>query len=148
MFLPRNPWRREPTESLNEPEEEDLERLAELREQGSRLNLPHPVRGFLRFDSEQAARQVAELLGKEGFSCRIRASQDGSWVTVAIRQLVPTPGGIGVAETALSGLLGAVAHVSTPYALSAVLLFRLITFYLPAALGWLALNYLQRHDVL
>jgi len=94
MFLPRNPWRREPTESLNEPEEEDLERLAELREQGSRLNLPHPIRGFLRFDSEQAARQVAELLGKEGFSCRIRASQDGSWVTVAIRQLVPTPGGI------------------------------------------------------
>lgn len=94
MFVPRNPWRREPTESLNEPQEEDLDRLAELREQGSRLNLPHPVRGFLRLDSERAAREVAGLLGKAGFSCRVRAGQDGSWVTVAIRQLVPTPGGI------------------------------------------------------
>ncbi len=66
----------------------------------------------------------------------------------AIASVVPTPGGIGVAETALSGLLGAVAHVATGYALSAVLLFRLITFYVPAALGWVALNYLQRRDVL
>jgi glycosyltransferase 2 family protein len=66
----------------------------------------------------------------------------------AIASVVPTPGGIGVAETALSGLLGAVAHVETGYALSAVLVFRLITFYVPAALGWIALNYLQRRDVL
>ena len=66
----------------------------------------------------------------------------------AISSVVPTPGGIGIAETALAAGLGAVAHVSTGYALSAVLLFRLVTFYLPAALGWVALNYLQRHDVL
>ena len=66
----------------------------------------------------------------------------------AISSVVPTPGGIGVAETALSSLLTAVAHVETGPALSAVLLFRLITFYVPAGLGWLAMNYLQRHDVL
>jgi uncharacterized protein (TIRG00374 family) len=66
----------------------------------------------------------------------------------AVASVVPTPGGIGITETALSGLLLTVAHVSTPYALSAVLLFRLVTFYLPAGLGWFALNYLQRHDVL
>jgi glycosyltransferase 2 family protein len=66
----------------------------------------------------------------------------------AIASVVPTPGGIGVAEGALSSLLAAVAHVSTGPALSAVLLFRLITFYVPAGLGWLALNHLQRRDVL
>ncbi|HUB41366.1 MAG TPA: lysylphosphatidylglycerol synthase transmembrane domain-containing protein [Streptosporangiaceae bacterium] len=66
----------------------------------------------------------------------------------AIASVVPTPGGIGIAETALSGLLGAVEHVPAAQALSAVLLFRLITFYVPAGLGWLALNYLQRREVL
>ncbi len=66
----------------------------------------------------------------------------------AISSVVPTPGGIGVAEATLSAGLTAVAHVLTAYALSAVLLFRLVTFYLPAAVGWLAMNYLQRHDAL
>ena len=66
----------------------------------------------------------------------------------AISSVVPTPGGIGVAETALSSLLTAVAHVEAVPALSAVLLFRLITFYVPAGLGWIALNYLQRREVL
>jgi len=41
-----------------------------------------------------------------------------------------------------------VEHVSAAQALSAVLLFRLITFYVPAGLGWFTLNYLQRRDVL
>jgi len=66
----------------------------------------------------------------------------------AIASVVPTPGGIGVAETAFAGLLGAVGHLQTGPALSAVLLFRLITFYVPAGLGWLTLNYLQRRDVI
>jgi glycosyltransferase 2 family protein len=66
----------------------------------------------------------------------------------AIASVVPTPGGIGVAEAALASLLGAVEHVPTPKALTAVLLFRLITFYVPAGLGWFTLNYLQRRDVL
>jgi glycosyltransferase 2 family protein len=66
----------------------------------------------------------------------------------AIASVVPTPGGIGVAEATFSGLLGAVEHVPAAQALSAVLLFRLITFYVPAGLGWFTLNYLQRHDVL
>jgi glycosyltransferase 2 family protein len=66
----------------------------------------------------------------------------------AIGSVVPTPGGIGVVETALASFLTTVAHVSGAYALSAVLLFRLITFYVPAGLGWAALNYLQRRHVL
>ncbi len=94
MFLPRINFRKPSLESLNEPNEADLERLDQLREQGSRLSLPHPVRGFLVFDSEQVARQSAEELQKQGFRCTIRASQDGSWVTTAIIQVVPTPGAI------------------------------------------------------
>jgi Regulator of ribonuclease activity B len=94
MFVPRINWRKPSLESLNAPENEDLERLAELREQGSRLNLPHPVRGFLVFEGETAARQAAEMLGKEGFGCTVRAGQDGSWVTTAVMHVVPTPGAI------------------------------------------------------
>jgi hypothetical protein len=94
MFVPRLPFRRPRLESLSPPEEEDMERLAELREQGSRLNLPHPIRGFLVFEAEAAARQAAELLGREGFSCTVRAGQDGTWVTTAVMQVVPTPGAI------------------------------------------------------
>ena len=94
MFLPRFNFRKPSLESLNEPDEADLERLAELREQGSQLNLPHPVRGFLVFEAESPARQAAEQLRKEGFRCTIRAGQDGSWVTTAITQVVPTPGAI------------------------------------------------------
>ena len=94
MFVPRISFRKPPADSLSPPDEGDLERLAELREQGSRLNLPHPVRGFLVFQTEETARQAAELLGREGFKCAVRAAQDGSWVITAILRIVPTPGAI------------------------------------------------------
>ena len=66
----------------------------------------------------------------------------------AIGSIVPTPGGLGAVEVALSGGLTTIAHVGGPYALSAVLLFRLITFWLPIPFGWLSLSYLQHHDAL
>ncbi|MFZ0046051.1 MAG: lysylphosphatidylglycerol synthase transmembrane domain-containing protein, partial [Streptosporangiaceae bacterium] len=66
----------------------------------------------------------------------------------AIGSVVPTPGGLGAVEAALTAGLTAVAHVATPNALSAVLLFRLLSFWLPIPVGWVALNYLQRHDAL
>jgi glycosyltransferase 2 family protein len=66
----------------------------------------------------------------------------------ALGSIVPTPGGLGAVEVALSGGLTAIAHVPSAYALSAVLLFRLITFWLPVPIGWVAMNYLQRHDAL
>jgi uncharacterized membrane protein YbhN (UPF0104 family)/tRNA A-37 threonylcarbamoyl transferase component Bud32 len=66
----------------------------------------------------------------------------------ALGSIVPTPGGLGAVEIALSGGLTTIAHVSSAYALSAVLLFRLITFWLPIPFGWVALNYLQRRDAL
>jgi len=60
---------------------------------------------------------------------------------------VPTPGGLGAVEAALTagltatGLPGAVA-------VSSVLLFRLLTFWFPVPVGWVALSYLERkHDL-
>ena len=66
----------------------------------------------------------------------------------AIGSIVPTPGGLGAVEVALSAGLTAIGHVPGPAALSAVLLFRLLSFWLPIPVGWVALNYLQRHDAL
>jgi uncharacterized membrane protein YbhN (UPF0104 family) len=65
----------------------------------------------------------------------------------AIGSAVPTPGGLGAVEAALSAGLTA-AGLPGATAISAVLLFRLITFWLPVPVGWAALNYLQRHDAL
>jgi glycosyltransferase 2 family protein len=65
----------------------------------------------------------------------------------AIGSAVPTPGGIGAVEAALSaGLTAAGLHGTVAF--SSVLLFRTVTFWLPVPLGWLALNYLQRREVL
>jgi uncharacterized membrane protein YbhN (UPF0104 family) len=65
----------------------------------------------------------------------------------AIGSAVPTPGGIGAVEAALSAGLTA-AGLPGAVALSSVLLFRTVTFWLPVPVGWLALNYMQRHDAL
>jgi glycosyltransferase 2 family protein len=50
-------------------------------------------------------------------------------------------------EAALSAGLTA-AGMPGISAVSAVLLFRTLTFWLPVPLGWAALSYLQRHDAL
>jgi uncharacterized membrane protein YbhN (UPF0104 family) len=66
----------------------------------------------------------------------------------AVGSVVPTPGGIGAVEAAMSAFLTAIAHVPAPIAVSGVLLFRLLSFWLPIPVGWVALNYLQRRDAL
>jgi len=65
----------------------------------------------------------------------------------AIGSAVPTPGGLGAVEAALAAGLTA-AGLSGATAISSVLLFRAVTFWLPVPLGWAAMNYLQRHDAL
>ena len=65
----------------------------------------------------------------------------------ALGSIVPTPGGLGAVEAALSaGLIAAGLHSAT--AISTVLLFRTLTFWLPVPVGWAALNYLQRKQAL
>ena len=61
----------------------------------------------------------------------------------AVGSIVPTPGGLGAVEAALTAGLTA-AGVPPAEAFSAVILFRLITFWLPIPIGWLSWNRLQR----
>jgi uncharacterized membrane protein YbhN (UPF0104 family) len=65
----------------------------------------------------------------------------------AVGSLMPTPGGLGAVEAALSAGLTA-AGLPGATAISAVLLFRALTFWLPVPVGWGALSYLQRNNVL
>jgi len=65
----------------------------------------------------------------------------------AIGSIVPTPGGLGTVEAALTAGLTA-AGLPGATAISSVLLYRAVTFWIPVPLGWAALNYLQRHDQL
>jgi uncharacterized membrane protein YbhN (UPF0104 family) len=65
----------------------------------------------------------------------------------AIGSIMPTPGGLGAVEAALTAGLTA-AGVPGAAAASAVLLFRLLTFWLPVPFGLGALRYLEREQVL
>ena len=57
----------------------------------------------------------------------------------------PTPGGLGAMETAsIAGLMG--IGISSGPAVSAVLLYRLATYWLPVPPGWLSWRLLQRMD--
>ncbi|MBO0823282.1 MAG: flippase-like domain-containing protein, partial [Actinobacteria bacterium] len=63
----------------------------------------------------------------------------------AIGSIIPTPGGLGAVEAALTAGLTA-AGVPGAVAVSAVLLFRLLTFWLPVPFGWAALEFLERRQ--
>jgi len=65
----------------------------------------------------------------------------------SLGSIIPTPGGLGPVEAVLTaGLTTAGMHGAA--AASAVLLFRLLTFWLPVPAGWAALNYLERRNSL
>ncbi|GII99865.1 uncharacterized protein (TIRG00374 family) [Sediminihabitans luteus] len=57
--------------------------------------------------------------------------------------LVPTPGGIGTIELALTGGLTA-AGVPAGVALSATVVFRVATYWARIPIGWVAMRYLQK----
>jgi uncharacterized membrane protein YbhN (UPF0104 family) len=65
----------------------------------------------------------------------------------AIGSAAPTPGGLGAVEVALSTGLAA-AGMSSAAAISAVLLYRVATFWLPVPAGWLAMRWLLRREAL
>ena len=66
---------------------------------------------------------------------------------VAIASAAPTPGGIVAVEAALTVALISIG-VDKDIALPSVLLFRVVTFWLPVLPGWVSLLYLQRRDAL
>jgi uncharacterized protein (TIRG00374 family) len=65
----------------------------------------------------------------------------------AIGSILPTPGGLGGVEAALTAGLTA-AGLPGAVAVSTVLLFRLLTFWLPVPFGWAAMSYLEREQAL
>ncbi|MDP9864631.1 MULTISPECIES: lysylphosphatidylglycerol synthase transmembrane domain-containing protein [Streptosporangium] len=65
----------------------------------------------------------------------------------AIGSAAPTPGGLGAVEVSLTAGLS-LSGLSPEIATSAVLLFRLLTFWLPVLPGWASFTYLQRHEAL
>ncbi|MEV0262656.1 lysylphosphatidylglycerol synthase transmembrane domain-containing protein [Streptomyces sp. NPDC050617] len=61
----------------------------------------------------------------------------------AIGSAAPTPGGVGAVEIALTSAL-TLAGMPADAALSAVLVFRLMVFWLPVIPGWISFTYLTR----
>jgi uncharacterized membrane protein YbhN (UPF0104 family) len=69
-------------------------------------------------------------------------------VTVAtnlLSGLVPIPGGIGVAEAAMTAFLG-LAGLDSDTAFAAAVVFRIATFYIPAVEGYFATNWLKERE--
>jgi uncharacterized membrane protein YbhN (UPF0104 family) len=60
---------------------------------------------------------------------------------------VPIPAGLGTTEAALIAV-PVTAHVPAGHAVQVGLIFRLLTFWLPADLGLLALPHLRRHHAI
>ena len=65
----------------------------------------------------------------------------------ALAAAAPTPGGLGAIEAALIAGLTGVGMLAGP-AVSAVLLYRLTTYWLPVLPGWLSWRFLQRREYL
>ena len=63
----------------------------------------------------------------------------------AIANIAPTPGGLGALEAAMIAALTGFGLPSGP-AVSAVLTFRLATFWLPILPGWLTMAWMQRRE--
>jgi uncharacterized protein (TIRG00374 family) len=69
-------------------------------------------------------------------------------VTVSLfAGLMPIPGGVGVAEAGMTAGLTAIG-VSSDVAVSAVLIYRLVSYYLPPLWGYVSLRWLTKHDYL
>lgn len=79
----------------------------------------------------------------------------GTWAAISLVYLAgstigmaaPTPGGIGAMETVMTAGLVA-AGVDAGIALSAVLLYRLLSFWLPTIPGWIAFRQLMKRELL
>lgn len=89
------------------------------------------------------------------YACVRALGADPNFAALAVVQMVgntvgmavPTPGGLGAVEAALTAGITTIG-VSTAVAVPAVLLFRLISFWLPILPGWIFWTQLQRRNIL
>lgn len=65
----------------------------------------------------------------------------------ALGSVIPSPGGIGPVETALTAGLQ-VAGVSVSIGLPTAIIYRLVTFYGRIPFGWVAMKYMERKDLI
>lgn len=88
-------------------------------------------------------------------ACVRAFGEGGEWAAICvvylvgatIGQVAPTPGGLGVVEAALIAGLVAIG-VDASVAAASVLLFRILTFWLPTIPGWFSFNDLLKRDLL
>ena len=122
------------------------EALASFREIGRR-----PERLTLLFGGALLAKLVtiiAFVTSVHAFGVQMGFVQAGALYMVAstVGAAVPTPGGVGGLEAALTAaLLGAGVVGATAAAI--VVLFRLATYWLPTIPGWLLLQHTQRRGI-
>jgi undecaprenyl-diphosphatase len=90
---------------------------------------------------------VAFFFAGHAFGIDLRFAAMGAIYLVgsAVATAAPTPGGLGAVEAALIGGLIA-AGVDKDFAVPAVFLYRLGTFWIPILPGWLAFTWLRRTD--
>jgi uncharacterized membrane protein YbhN (UPF0104 family) len=89
------------------------------------------------------------------YACVRALGADPNFAALAVVQMVgntvgmavPTPGGLGAVEAALTAGLTTIG-VATAVAVPAVLLFRLVSFWLPILPGWVLWTQLQRRNIL
>jgi uncharacterized protein (TIRG00374 family) len=89
------------------------------------------------------------------FACIRAFGNDTELITVAfiylagatLGSLAPTPGGLGAVEAVLVAALTAGGLPAT-IAISATLLYRVVTFWLPMLPGWISFGYLGRKGAL
>ncbi len=89
------------------------------------------------------------------FACLQALGADVNIAALAVVQLVgntvgmavPTPGGLGAVEAALTAGLTAIG-VGTGVAVSSVLLFRIVSFWLPILPGWILWTQMQKRNLL
>ncbi len=119
-------------------------RLANLAQQPTKLAAG--VSGIVLLNLTYAACLGASVLafgGKVSFAAVAFVYLAGS----TLGQVAPTPGGLGAVEAALAAGLVA-AGIPSAVAISATLLFRLVTFWVPTIPGWFAFHWLQRKQAL
>ncbi|MEZ0094667.1 flippase-like domain-containing protein [Streptacidiphilus sp. EB129] len=88
------------------------------------------------------------------YTCALAFGHHWNFAAVAVANLiggtlgaaVPTPGGIGGVEVVLAGALVQTTGVPYGVALLPVLLYRLVTLWLPVLPGWLSYVWLQRRQ--
>jgi undecaprenyl-diphosphatase len=107
-----------------------------------------PGRFVLLFGSTLAAKVTvigAFVLSCNAVGIHLSVSRLGLLYLTAssVAAAAPTPGGVGAVEAALTAALTGVG-VPPADALSAVFLFRLVTYWLPVPFGWGALQRLQK----